>query len=284
MDLKNKIPLEFSEKDLHFLTWAMDFLEGGPFDTETDKQREETNFKVKKALTDFEKGIIHSVDNGLLYITCAFCEGNGSFPDILPDEIEPEPCPVCKGKGHNIFRATSEDILKCRFCGGDGKEWNSSGYPSGEVCPVCHGTGSILYEQEPENTENQFFWNLINPAITRVSKSRFDSGHYADSVEAALKEINKVIKEIVKTDTGEELDGAQLMYKAFSPNQPVIRIGDLSSETGRNIQQGYMQIFAGAMIGIRNPKAHENIVINSNRAIHLLTLASLLISKLDEKA
>ena len=42
MDLKTKIALEFSEDDLHFLTWAIDFLEGGPLDTETDIQREET--------------------------------------------------------------------------------------------------------------------------------------------------------------------------------------------------------------------------------------------------
>jgi len=44
-----------------------------------------------------------------------------------------------------------------------------------------------------------------------------------------------------------------------------------------------MQIFAGAMTGIRNPKAHANIVIDRNRAIHLLFLASLLFFKLDER-
>ncbi len=284
MELDNKIQLEFSEEDLRFLAWAMDFLEGGPFDSETDKQRKETTSRVKKALTDLEKGVIHSVDSGVLYISCAFCDGNGSFPDILSnDEIETEPCPVCKGKGHNVFRTSSENILKCRFCGGDGKSWDSSGYATGEVCPVCYGTGIILFDQLPESPENGFFWNLLHPIITRVSKSRFDSKQYADSVEAAFKEVNKVIKEIVKTDNGEELDGAPLMYKAFSPKQPIIRVGDLSSETGRNIQQGYMQMYAGAMIGIRNPKAHENIVIDRTRAIHLLTLASLLMSKLDER-
>jgi len=37
------------------------------------------------------------------------------------------------------------------------------------------------------------------------------------------------------------------------------------SWAGRNIQRGYMQIFAGAMIGIRNPKAHKNITIGRER-------------------
>ncbi|MBA7577516.1 hypothetical protein ES708_19369 [subsurface metagenome] len=44
-----------------------------------------------------------------------------------------------------------------------------------------------------------------------------------------------------------------------------------------------MQIFSGAMTGIRNPKAHENITIDSQRAIHFLFLASLLMFKIDEK-
>jgi hypothetical protein len=44
-----------------------------------------------------------------------------------------------------------------------------------------------------------------------------------------------------------------------------------------------MQIFAGAMTGIRNPKAHANIIIDSNRAIHFLFLASLLMYVIDEK-
>jgi hypothetical protein len=43
-----------------------------------------------------------------------------------------------------------------------------------------------------------------------------------------------------------------------------------------------MQLFAGSMIGIRNPKAHENVVIDKNRAIHFLFLSSLLMYKIDE--
>ena len=47
-------------------------------------------------------------------------------------------------------------------------------------------------------------------------------------------------------------------------------------------QLGYMEIFAGTMTGIRNPKAHSNIVIDEERGTHLLYLASLLMYKLDE--
>jgi len=134
------------------------------------------------------------------------------------------------------------------------------------------------------------FWGIIHRDIVRVAKNKFEDGYYADAVESAFKEINKRFKEIVKNKTGEELDGAKLMYKALSEEKrnpsekgnPIVVLDDLSSETGRNIQKGYMQIFAGAMIGIRNPKAHENITISRERAIHFIFLASLLMYKLDE--
>jgi uncharacterized protein (TIGR02391 family) len=126
------------------------------------------------------------------------------------------------------------------------------------------------------------FWHLIHPAIAGVTKTRFDSKHYADAIETALKYINEFVKTKVKKKTGKELDLAPLMQFAFSPNNPIITFDDISTETGKNIQQGYMQIFTGAMIGIRNPKAHGIVDIDETRAIHFLFLASLMMHKLDE--
>ncbi len=131
-------------------------------------------------------------------------------------------------------------------------------------------------------TEIYDHWTLIHPKIVEVSKSRFSSGHFADSVEAAMKEVNVRVKTIYHKKIGQEEDGAPLMKKAFSVNRPIIALDDNSTETGRNIQQGYMELFSGAMIGIRNPKAHANITITRDRAIHFLFLASLLMYKLDD--
>ncbi len=113
-------------------------------------------------------------------------------------------------------------------------------------------------KQRPDTLNT--FWDLLHPEIVKVSKSRFETNHFADSVEAALKEVNNIVKVIVKQRTSKEYDGADLMYKAFSLKKPIIELGDLSTETGKNIQTGYMQIFAGSMTGIRNPKAHEAII------------------------
>jgi len=130
--------------------------------------------------------------------------------------------------------------------------------------------------------EGGFDWALLHPIIREAAESRFRSGHFADSVEAALKSVNERVRDVVKGALGIEMDGSDLMQRAFSKNSPVLKLGDLGSTTGRNMQVGYLQIFAGAMTGIRNPKAHGNIVIDAVRATHFLFLASLLMFKIDE--
>ncbi|TET46836.1 TIGR02391 family protein [candidate division TA06 bacterium] len=126
------------------------------------------------------------------------------------------------------------------------------------------------------------FWSIIHPAIAKVARGRFEGGYFADAVESALKDVNNRVKKHVKGKTKQELDGASLMNRAFSANRPVIALGNLKTDTGKSIQKGYMQIFAGSMTGIRNPKAHANITIDQKRAIHYLIIASLLMYKLDE--
>jgi len=126
-------------------------------------------------------------------------------------------------------------------------------------------------------------WALIHPQIAEVSKKRMSDGYYADAVEAACKMVNSIVREIVLEQTGDELDGAGLMRKAFSPTNPIIRIADVDHKSGHDTQQGYMDIFAGMMTGIRNPKAHDNENISKEDALRKLILASLLLFKIDSR-
>jgi uncharacterized protein (TIGR02391 family) len=141
----------------------------------------------------------------------------------------------------------------------------------------------IGFEEPPSPSPQTLFWDDIHPSIIRVAKARYEAGHFADCVEAALKQIKAVVKEHLKRRTGEDLDGARLMLKAFSPNNPLVVLDDLSTQSGQDTQQGYMQIYAGVMTGIRNPKAHANITIDDRRARHFLYLASLLAYRFDER-
>lgn len=130
--------------------------------------------------------------------------------------------------------------------------------------------------------ENGGFWSYIHPLIYQISENRFNGGFYADAVESALKEVNSRVKKLYKKHRGEERDGQDLMRKAFTLSNPLLVFEGIDTESGRNVQEGYMQIFAGAMQGIRNPKAHENSNISREDAVKRLILASLLMDKIDE--
>lgn len=125
-------------------------------------------------------------------------------------------------------------------------------------------------------------WLLLHHRVRAIAEPRFRAGHYADSVEAAIKELVETLRTRVLQQGGPELDGEPLMQSAFSVDNPWVFLADLNSKSGKSIQRGYMQIFTGAIAAIRNPKAHGNINITSQRAIHLLFFVSTLWHTLDE--
>jgi len=133
------------------------------------------------------------------------------------------------------------------------------------------------------DSPTQWFWEFVHPRISALARPRFEAGFFGDAVEASFKEVNDAVKRILHGIDGRELDGAGLMTTVFSPQNPVIRLSALATDSDRNIQQGYMQIFAGSMTGIRNPKAHENLNPSSTKSLHLISLASLLMHKIDER-
>lgn len=140
--------------------------------------------------------------------------------------------------------------------------------------------GILQAKDETTKVENEGIWSIMHSKIIRVAKQRFEKGFYADAVEAAFKEINLQVKTKCK-DRHQNKDGKGLMTIAFSANNPVLKFEPSSSYSDFDIQEGYMHMFAGAMQGIRNPKAHENDVINRNDAIRKLAFASMLMYKLD---
>lgn len=137
--------------------------------------------------------------------------------------------------------------------------------------------------QRTAKAESEQLWGHLHPRIRAVSGERYAAGQYSDAVEAAIKEVNYIVKTHYKQVSSEELDGVALMNKAFSAKNPAILLGDLDTESGRNMQQGYMQIFAGAMAAIRNPVAHANLSVERVLAIHYLYFASLLMYVFDAR-
>src|SRR6202035_274914 len=76
-----------------------------------------------------------------------------------------------------------------------------------------------------------------------VADRYLESGHPEVSIFEAFKAINNRVKAM----TGLDLDGSKLMSEAFKDSDPRIALGDLSTETGKNIQAGYRFLFMGAV-------------------------------------
>ena len=77
-------------------------------------------------------------------------------------------------------------------------------------------------------------------------------------------------------------DGDAAMKNVFSANTPLIEFCDRSTDSGANTQKGFMEMLAGAMSALRNPKAHANITIDWDDAMRRLIFASMLMYKIDE--
>ena len=113
---------------------------------------------------------------------------------------------------------------------------------------------------------------VTSQELVNVSRKMFADGHYATAVEKAFVCLNNMVKE---KSVLNDKDGADLMWAAFSANSPVLALNSFQSQSDKDEQQGYMQIFAGTMIGIRNPRVHEHSLEDDPEvALELLILAN----------
>lgn len=135
------------------------------------------------------------------------------------------------------------------------------------------------------NNPPQSGWNLIHPQIVAVSKQLYLDGHFANAAQDAFVEINDRVKKIYRRlnpSASKILDGDAVMTTVFSPNNPMVKICDTTTDSGMNEQKGFMFMLQGAMSALRNPKAHANITITAEDSMRRLMYASMLMYKIDE--
>lgn len=133
--------------------------------------------------------------------------------------------------------------------------------------------------------EDKIFFNSLHNRILSVIEQPYLTNQYATAIENAFKEIDHRLIKLYKKHKGIDDNGVSLMRSIFNPeneDKRLLTFENLDSKSGKNVQDGYMQIFAGAMQGIRNPKAHENMTATKESARDRITLASLLMKKIDE--
>ena len=79
-----------------------------------------------------------------------------------------------------------------------------------------------------------------------------------------------------------DLSGTDLMMKVFSPNAPILKFNEPRTESDKSEQQGPMFLFAGAILAVRNPRAHGVIEDDAENALDHRFLS--LLAKMADKA
>ena len=141
---------------------------------------------------------------------------------------------------------------------------------------VEYASGVEPPEQQPETDRDplppedpslaEFDIRVVDEDLRKATRTRFVSGHYSDSVEAGAKALN----ELVRQRTGRTEDGDALMTAAFSPANPLLRIGNSKSKSAESVQRGHMQLCQGVIAAWRNPRAHSILDDEPGRALVML--------------
>ena len=132
-----------------------------------------------------------------------------------------------------------------------------------------------------ERPDTSSFWQNIHNEVITSSRELFENGHYAESVESAVLKMIVRVKNIVKQASGVTVDGTSAMQKAFSVNNPIIKVSDISTKSSEDIQQGIMDMCVGVVKSIRNPQVHEIISYSRREAVQKLHLISFLMDTID---
>jgi uncharacterized protein (TIGR02391 family) len=117
------------------------------------------------------------------------------------------------------------------------------------------------------------------PRVVEASRPCFVSGNYREAILNAFIALIDYIKEKTKLTT----DTKDLMTKAFNLDNPVIKLNSLKEQYERDEQEGFRFLYMGAVVGIRNPKAHK-LIPQSNplHTLEYLAFASLLMRRVEE--
>jgi uncharacterized protein (TIGR02391 family) len=107
-------------------------------------------------------------------------------------------------------------------------------------------------ENEPENLFGLF---VTEPEIVDVARDLFVSGFHNQAVCEAMKALDKKVQKISKI-SGKS--GTSLMTQVFSEVSPILSWSSRETQSEKDEHNGYQRLFAGAMLGIRNPCTHEH--------------------------
>lgn len=133
-------------------------------------------------------------------------------------------------------------------------------------------------ETTPASLLHPFDLRNVHSGFPQKVRDLFNDGHCAEATFAAFKHVDK----IVQRHSGKKESGQKLMMTVFSKENPVIKLNPLTNQSEEDEQEGYRFMFAGAVMGIRNPGGHEvELSDDPDVCLDHLAFASLLIRRLE---
>ena len=127
-----------------------------------------------------------------------------------------------------------------------------------------------LPPEEPPDLMQLYDALITDLTLMTATRKLFMDEHYWDAVGKAYLVVNNAVKKRTKTSH----DGVDLMNHAFSDKAPILAITSRKTESEKNEHNGYRSIFAGAMLGIRNPHHHEDLRDDPDAALEMLVMAN----------
>jgi uncharacterized protein (TIGR02391 family) len=119
----------------------------------------------------------------------------------------------------------------------------------------------------------------LHPRIASAAADLYRDKHYRNAVgDASIALVNYVKEKSRRHD----LDGHGLMTTVFSKNRPVLAFNDLKDQTDLDEQEGMMHLFMGAVLALRNPRAHALNLDSAEGALEYIAFLSMLAKRLDQ--
>lgn len=118
----------------------------------------------------------------------------------------------------------------------------------------------------------------LHPVVVSASSDLFADGQYAAAVHEAFKSLEVRVREM----SGLDKSGAPPMGDAFGSKEPAVDVATGPGRSGQDEREGFLSLFRGSMLAIRNPKAHGLFTEEDPQsALEYLAFASLLHRRLD---
>lgn len=121
----------------------------------------------------------------------------------------------------------------------------------------------------------------IHSKIYEYCNAELINENYFHSVFEAVKSIAEEIRKL----SGLNLDGSELIDRAFSVSNPMLKINPLENETEKSEQKGFSNLIKGVFGMFRNTTAHSPKIvwqINEDEALDIMTTISLIHKKIEK--